>query len=167
MTGNSYLVSTWQQFGASIDMLDQAILGCPDELWGNRSQQPELWYVAYHTLFWLDLYLAGSVDGFAPPSPFTLGELEEGVLPDRVYTRNELRGYLAYCREKCQTTISGLTDERAKAVCKFGRFEISFFELLLYNMRHVQEHAAQISLILGTQIGWSADWIAKAKKNPA
>ena len=45
-------------FGASIDMLENAIQSCPDELWGDRARQPEFWYVAYHTLFFLDFYLA-------------------------------------------------------------------------------------------------------------
>lgn len=43
--------SIWQQFGASIDMLENSLLACPDEHWGNRSEQPEFWYLVYHTLF--------------------------------------------------------------------------------------------------------------------
>jgi hypothetical protein len=45
--------SIWQQFGASIDMLENAIAACPESLWGDRSQNPEFWYVAFHTLFFL------------------------------------------------------------------------------------------------------------------
>jgi len=75
----------WRQFGAAIDMLENALRACPDELWsarlwGEHSERPELgefWYVVYHTLFWLDLYLSGSVEGFAPPPPFTLDELDQ------------------------------------------------------------------------------------------
>ena len=75
-----------QQFGAAIDMLENALLACPDELWADRSKQPEFWYLVYHTLFWLDLYLSDSAEGFAPPAPFTLGELDPaGPLPERVY----------------------------------------------------------------------------------
>jgi hypothetical protein len=48
--------SIWSQFGAAIDMLDNAIVACPDTLWGNRIQRQEFWYEAYHALFWLDLY---------------------------------------------------------------------------------------------------------------
>ena len=44
----------WQQFGASIDSLENAIRACPDEVWGNRALVPEYWYTAYHTLFFLD-----------------------------------------------------------------------------------------------------------------
>jgi hypothetical protein len=67
----------WQQFGAALDMLDNALRACPDELWRDRlwddpSERPEysqFWYRVYHTLFWLDLYLTGAEEGFAPPAP--------------------------------------------------------------------------------------------------
>lgn len=158
----------WQQFGAAIDMLDNALLACPEQLWSDRSQQPEFWYVAYHTLFWLDLYLSGSAEGFAPPAPFTLDELDPaGVLPERPYTKDELRSYLHHCRRKCQTTIERLSDEKAGQRCGIGGEEGTFLELLLYNMRHVQEHAAQLSLILGQKYGWDADWVSRAKPGPS
>jgi hypothetical protein len=155
---------TWQQFGAAIDMLDNAVRACPDAIWTDRSQQPEFWYVAYHTLFWLDLYLSGSVEGFAPPAPFGLEELDPaGLLPERPYTKDELRTYLQHCRRKCRETIDALTDAKAAQPCRLSRGEISFLELLLYNMRHVQEHAAQLSLILGQRVGWAAEWVPQAK----
>jgi hypothetical protein len=106
------------------------------------------------------------VEGFAPPAPFTLGELDPGVVPERPYTRDELRTYLASARQKCHTTIETLTDERARQSVDFpwakGR-AVSYVELQLYNMRHVQEHAAQLHLLLG-QHGIHAEhsWVARA-----
>jgi hypothetical protein len=49
----------WHQFGAAIDMLDNALRACPDELWQERlyseqTGQPgfaEFWYIAHHALF--------------------------------------------------------------------------------------------------------------------
>src|SRR5438874_1150388 len=80
-----------------------------------------------------------------PPAPFTLNELDPaGVLPERPYSRDELHTYLVHLRQKCQTTIVGLSDEKAHQQVAFpwiGGKPMSFFELLLYNMRHVQEHA--------------------------
>ena len=153
----------WQQFGASIDTLDNALLACPEEIWADRSRQPECWYLVYHTLFWLDLYLHGSAEGFSPTAPFTLCELDPaGTLPERVYTKDELRNYLRRCREKCRTTIEALTDEKAGARCSFGWGELSFAELLLYNMRHVQHHAAQLNLILRQRTGSAPGWVARA-----
>ena len=118
-----------------MDMLENALNACPDELWNERMwndpgfppEFSEFWYVAYHCLFWTDLYLSGAVEGFTPPAPFTLGELDPaGVLPDRQYTREELLAYLEHCRRKCRTTIEALTDERAQRICKFTWGEISF-----------------------------------------
>src|SRR5262245_7357365 len=110
----------WQQFGATIDMLNNAVVACPDELWQARlwNEPPQLsgfsefWYIAYHTLFWLDLYLSGAVEGFAPPAPFNLDELDPaGLLPERTYTKDELRTYLKDSRTKCHAIIMALTDE--------------------------------------------------------
>lgn len=165
--------SIGQQFGAAIDMLDNTLSACPAELWHEQlwhiPDEPkaftEFWYLAYHTLFWLDLYLSGAVDGFAPPAPFTLDELDPaGLLPERPYTQDELRHYLAHCRRKCQVTVETLTDARAEQRCTFGWGEVSFAALLLDNMRHVQEHAAQLSLFLGQQRGLTAGWVANAKR---
>jgi DinB superfamily len=162
----------WGQFGAAIDMLSNAMQECPDSLWRerlwNHPNEPagfsEFWYLAYHALFWLDFYLSGSVEGYAPPAPFTLSEFDSAGFPDKVYSKDELQTYLVYCRKKCQTTIENLTDEKASQLCKFGHREFSFAELLLYNMRHVQEHAAQLNLILGQSGIAVTGWVGKAKK---
>ena len=153
----------WQQFGAAIDMLENAMRACPDELWvADPTKRPELvkndvvgfWYLAYHTLFFLDYYLSDPGDGFAPPAPFTLDELDPAeLLPERAYTKAELLGYLDHCRRKCRVTIEALTDEKAHRRCGFKRLEITSAELLLYNMRHVQHHAAQLNLLLRQKIG--------------
>jgi hypothetical protein len=166
----------WQQFGAAIDMLDDALHTCPDQLWrgflwDNPSERPEyaqFWYIAFHALFWLDLYLSGSVDGFTPPTPFTLDELDPaGLLPEREYTRNELQAYLDHGRKKCQAAIEALTDEKVQQQCRFSWGEVCFAELLFYNMRHVQEHAAQLNLFLGQKNVSVPGWIAKARNKTA
>jgi len=154
----------WDQFGAAIDMLENAVRACPDNLWSDRSRQPEYWYLVYHTLFWLDLYLSGSVEGFVPPAPFTLEELDPaGVLPERPYTKKELQTYLEHGRNKCRAAIDALTDEKERERCRFGWGEASYSEILLYNMRHVQHHAAQLNLILRQQIDSAPGWVARAR----
>ncbi|HYQ96306.1 MAG TPA: DinB family protein, partial [Candidatus Eisenbacteria bacterium] len=106
----------WQQFGATIDMLENAMRACPDELWSDPSKRPEwirndvvgFWYLVFHTLFWLDFYLSESVEGFTPPAPFTLDEFDPaGLLPERPYTKDELQRYLERGRRKCRARIAG------------------------------------------------------------
>ena len=152
----------WQQFGAAIDMLENAMHACPDTLWGDRSQHPEFWYVAFHTLFFLDLYSSESDAGFAPPAPFTLDEMDErGILPDRVYEKHELLKYLVFGRAKCRDTIAMMSDEKADRRCGFDWLDITFAEMLLYNMRHAQHHAAQLHLILRQKTDSAPRWVRK------
>jgi uncharacterized damage-inducible protein DinB len=40
---------------------------------------------------------------------------------------------------------------------------MSVAELLLYNMRHVQHHAAQLNLILRQKIDSAPNWVSKTK----
>ncbi|MCP4204020.1 MAG: DinB family protein [bacterium] len=154
----------WQQFGAAIEMLENAVSECPEELWVDDSKKNPVWYLAFHTLFWLDLYLTGQVEGFCPPSPFTLAELDpEGEPPERPYTRAELQSYLEHCRMKCYKTIETLTEEEARRRCSFGWGEVSFAELLLYNLRHVQHGTAQLNLHLRQTIDSVPAWVARTK----
>lgn len=157
--------SLWQQFGAAIDMLEDAIVLCPDQLWGmtvwedrDEPRYGQFWFVAYHTLSWLDLFLTGSKEGFSPPPPFI-----RGVLPEQPYPKAQILSYLSVCRSRCHATITGLTEAKAAQRCVFEWMEPSFLELQLYSMRHVQEHAAQLNLVLGQQGVSGIDWVAQAR----
>jgi hypothetical protein len=154
----------WNQFGATIDTLENTIIACPDELWGDRSRRPEYWYTAYHTLFWLDFYLSDSQEGFAPPAPFTLDEMDPaGLLPERVYAKEELLSYLEHGRRKCRARIGTLTEETANQRWKSGWMDFSVLELHLYNLRHVQHHAAQLNLLLRQTTDSPTPWVRRAK----
>jgi hypothetical protein len=180
------LLSTalWRQFGAAIDMLDHAVAACPAALWTKRlwPEAPpppfpprfaEFWYLTYHTLVWLDLYLSGvPEEDFAPPAPFLSGEIDSiATQPDQPYSMEELRAYLAALRQKCQATLLGLTEEEARRPIEYpwvAGQPISYLELQLYNLRHVQEHAAQLSLFLGQHAVPETDlgWVARATGDP-
>lgn len=161
-----------RQFGAATEMFENALLACPEELWGSpmwgkHSDRPDLsefWYVAYHMLFWLDLYLFGAVEGFAPPAPFTLDELDpEGIVPSPAYTRETLLGYLAHCREKYRQNIKEMSEANAQRMCRFPWGELPYAELLLDSLRHVQEHAAQLNMFIGQNAGAESRWVARGK----
>lgn len=151
--------SIWRQFGASMEMLEGAIRLCPAELWDTEKK---FWYIAYHTLFYLNYYLTPDPENFQPPHPFTLSEFDpNGAMPDRTYTQRELLDYLKFCRFNFSDLMLNFTEERANArwVDKYKNFSI--LEILLYNMRHVQHHAAQLNLILRQEIDNAPDWISK------
>lgn len=152
------------QFGASIQMLENAIDACPAGLWSDRGARPEFWYLAYHTLFWLDLYLTGTVQGFESPAPFGLEELDPaGVLPERPYRKDELQSYLRHCQGKCARTIEAMDAERAAELREFPWGTVSLFELHLYNLRHVQHGAAQLNLLLRQATDSAPRWVARGR----
>lgn len=145
-------------------MLENGVIACPENIWGDRSSQPEYWYLTFHTLFWFDYYLSESGDNFQPPAPFGLEEMDSaGLLPNRVYTKAELLSYLDHGRRKCKALIESLTVEKAKSRWVSGRSDFSVAELLLYNMRHVQHHAAQLNLILRQSTDSAPRWVRRAK----
>jgi hypothetical protein len=148
----------WAQFGASIDMLENAMRACPDALWtGSR-----FWFISFHTLFYLDFYLSEPSEPFVPPAPFSLSELDpSGLLPDRAYTKEELQVYLEHCRGKCRSAIEDLTDEKARELRDFGFLALPVAEFLLYNLRHLQHHAGQLNLILSQQTGSAPRWVRR------
>ena len=164
--------TTWRdslrsQLDAAIETLDNAIVACPQELWSDRSRYPEFWYLVYHTLFFLDYYLSESSEGFAPPPPFTLAELDPaGVLPDRVYSQEELRAYLVHGRAKASALLTSLGEEQAHRRSGFARPVTSVAELLLQTLRHVQHHAAQLNLILRQVTDSAPGWVVRGRGAP-
>lgn len=159
----------WQQFGAAIDTLDDALALCPDHLWEvvmwedpDDSRYGQFWYIAYHTLSWTDLFLTSTYKDFQPPAPFLRGKF-----PEQPYTRAQIKTYLEHCRGLAHAIIENLTDEKAYEVRKFEWMEPTYLELLFYSMRHLQEHAAQMNLVLGQHGVTGQDWVAAAREKTA
>lgn len=151
-----------QQFHAAIDMLGNAIEACPDSVWPGQGRRP-FWYLAFHVLFFLDLYLSSEGESrFHPPSPFGLSELEpEDVLPERAYGKDELLNYLEHCRKRLDAVMAGMTETWVTEPCPFPFRAMSNGELLLYNMRHVQHHAAQLNMLLRQTTDSAPRWVSK------
>ena len=156
----SFKETLWKQFGACIDMLENAIVMCPDELWDTKEQ---FWYSSYHCLFFLDYYLTIDPAKYVSPKPFTNSEFE-GKLPERIYTKDELLSYLRASREKCHKLISDLTTDEILNMRWVNQYRnYSVFEMLLYNMRHVQHHSAQLNQLLRQKMNNAPAWVAQAK----
>ncbi len=159
--------SVWLQYGAAMDMFEDALRLCPDHLWTaslwkdpDDPRYGQFWYIAYHTLSWADLFYTGTQEGFAPPPPFIRGKL-----PDQPYTKDQVLTYLAQCRRKAKSIFENLTDEQATKRCIFEWMEPTYLELQLYAMRHFQEHGAQLNLFLGGQHDITGmDWVPQARE---
>ncbi len=164
----------WIEFGAAIDYLADNIRVCPDRLWKTRlfdySDEPpefsQYWYIVYHTLYYIDLYLYGTEEGFVQLAPFNQTAKDDPSRPQRPFTQADLLTYLASCRAACKATIAALTDEQAQQWCAYGWVEASFFEFFIYSLRHVQEHGGQLNLFLGQNDVVAPDYITRLTDDP-
>lgn len=124
----------------------------------------EFWYPAYHTLFWLDFYLTEIPSSFVPYKDPGLTEHDpKGIYPEKVFTKAELLEYLEHGRSKCKDVVSEPTEESAYRSYKFGSINFPFLETIIYNMRHVQHHTAQMNLILRQQTHKAPGWVKRAE----
>lgn len=168
---NTIKESLWTQFGASIDMLKNAIMLWPEDYWDKRKK---FFYISYHCLIFLDYYLTIPAPEFTSPLPFTIAEPNnitsdavDDLIPDRIYSKAELLNYLQSSRTKCHQLIADLTEEKLteRWIEASGDMNYSILEILLYNMRHVQHHAAQLNLLLRQGINNAPDWVSRAEDN--
>ena len=170
----------WHQFGATLDMLENAIKACPEHVWFDAANwqdstteqktldtyKAEFWYWAYHVIFWTDYYLSNTTEEqFQPKPPYTKDEFDErGLIPLRVYSNDELLEYLNYCREKLRAWINSLNDQTLFDQSRAShREDYSVLEILLYNLRHVQHHSAQLNLLLRQRIDSAPRWVSRTK----
>lgn len=59
--------SLLRQYGAAA-MLESAVLNCPQAVWADDAAGgPPFWRLAYHAMFYLDLYLSDGLVNFRPP----------------------------------------------------------------------------------------------------
>lgn len=154
----------WKQFGAAIDMLENAILVCPDELWDTEYK---FWYKSFHCLFWLDYYLFLDPENYVLTPPFTFSEFNTAKnFPDQVYSQELLLTYLDISRDELRNLLNSLTDEELTSKRWINEFKnFSVLEILLYNMRHVQHHAAQLNIFLREKIDYAPSWITQKGDN--
>lgn len=157
------------QFGATLDMLQAVIEKCPDDLWDDEGDGgPPVWRVAYHTLFYVDFYLANGKEAFEPAEfheewahlfeekvPFPPFEV---TVPTTVYTKAQLLDYLGEIRGRLANVLKGMNEAWAARPSAFEWIPGTNVDLLLYNLRHAQHHVGQLSLLLRRRRGIRVEW---------
>ena len=71
--------------------------------------------------------------------------------------------YLNFGRNKAKARIKGLSESTAFVRCNFGGPAVNVAELMIYEMRHVQHHAAQLNLSLRQEADFGSKWVSKGK----
>ncbi|RZJ49608.1 MAG: DinB family protein [Flavobacterium sp.] len=160
----------WNQLGASIDMLLNVISSCLDDYFLTNKR---FYFIAFHSTIFLDYYSTISPQDFSPLLSFTQKELSErpkeaigDLIPDEIYSKEEILKYLKQIREKCKRIIFSLTADELNKRFKEGDqpddMDYPILEILLYNMRHTQHHAAQLNMLLRQDLDKHIEWSFRA-----
>jgi len=151
------------QYHASLEMLRQAILKCPDPLWASTAFKNQSWRIAFHALFYTHLYLQATEKDFVPWSKHRDESQFLGRTPwpphnepktGKPYVQEELLEYLDLCHAEVDAQVEKMNLENPSG---FDWLPFDKAELQVYNIRHLQQHIGELCERLGNQ-GIEIDW---------
>ncbi len=154
------------QFEAAFCSLHICIERCPDPAWDSPVGNHPFCRLVFHTLFFADYYLGPNEESFKQQpfhrdnEPFfrDYEELEDRE-PKLLYDKEPIKTYLRHCRDKASQVIAAETADTLIAQCGFERRLFSRAELHVYSIRHIQHHAAQLSLRLRIDGNEGVPWV--------
>ncbi len=153
------------QYRASLAMLGEAITACDDALWLDPGYKHPFWRVAYHAVFFTDLYLGASLESFVPWANHvdeleSLGPMihKDGKLPKEgpPYARDDVGAYWELTLAKVGPSVDGLDLD---ADSGFFWLPFSKLELQFYNIRHIQHHAGQLAERVRENLDAAVGWV--------
>src|SRR5512140_2078307 len=147
------------QFEAALCMMNDCLQKCPPEHWEGKIANNTFREVAYHTLFYVDLYLSPNEEAFTLRELHRRGGDERSPTVSAGLTKGETLPYLAICRQKAIETLVSETRASLEGGSGFSQRPFSRGELHLYNLRHLQHHTGQLSAYL-RRMDQSARWVA-------
>jgi hypothetical protein len=155
------------QYGAALRMLCDCMRGADPAAWQATVGRFPFWHVAYHTLYFTDLYLSPDERGFQPPLfhredsnwlAVNLAVPQKEVVASLPYDKETLAAYLDACRAKARRAMEGETEATLAGPSGFPWLGFTRLEAHLYNIRHIQHHTGQLSASLQRHLGAGAEW---------
>jgi hypothetical protein len=150
----SILISQYQ---ASLKMLKQTIIQCPDSIWNAPSDKNKFWQVAYHALYFTHEYLADSYETFIPwvkhreVYDFDVAQIFEP------YDKETILEYLAFCQQHVTERVPQLKLEELEG----HGSSMTKLELQIYSIRHLMQHTGELMERLGTRTNAEIDWVGQ------
>ena len=152
----NYLSIVTNQYGAAFSTLNRCIEECSEELWDSKVAKLTFSQALFHTLFYADLYLHEINDESFKQQEFhernqdSFRDYEE--MQDKpqqhAYSKGFVRDYFQHCLDKSRCAFQDATEAWLLEPSPFPWIESTRSEVHIYNMRHIQHHAAQLILRL-------------------
>lgn len=162
------------QFDAVFAGLNFCIDLCPAGLWDEPLDGQPLCQIVFHALFYGDVYLGHGPGGLrdqpfhrAHAAAFADYEELENRPPVLRYERAFLKEYLAHCRAKAAATLAAESEEILSGPSGFEARAFTRAEMHIYNIRHLQDHMAQLNGYLAAQTGASIPWFGSGWREVA
>jgi uncharacterized damage-inducible protein DinB len=163
-----------RQYEAALSMLKASVDKCPDTVWDSRGANYRFCQLVFHTLIFTDLYLGHDDEESFRRQPFHrrnesfFGDYEEfeDRAPVRLYDKAPILAYLEHCRSKVSEIMQAETADTLSAPAE-PRRSLSRAELHIYNIRHIQHHAGQLSLRLRLEGGEGVGWVGSGWRQAA
>ena len=159
---------TISQYTAALRTLEQSIDACDDDTWAAEHIDGTVSQVVFHTLFYSDLYLEREEKGFKEQAFhrenqgfFQDYEEAENRPPVNFYERSKCRDYLGHCFRKARDVMQTESEESLGGASGFHWRNTTRAENHIYNIRHIQHHAAQLGLRNQLRGGAPLKWIGQ------
>ena len=155
------------QYIATLAMLEECVVMCPDDLWDTDEPPNRFYQIAYHALFYTHLYVQPNQEDFIPWARHVDGHQSfggpaypGGPVPTAAdaYTKDDVLEYLAFCRDQVNSIIPTLDFESESGFpwLPFGKLEHQF-----YSIRHVMLHVGELAERLSAMRGVEVNWVSK------
>jgi hypothetical protein len=158
------------QMTAALDTLKHCIDTCPEAEWQEAHKDAPFSQAVFHALFYADFYLGRDAVPFKE-QPFHAShrvifadyEELENKLPEQLYEKAFCLDYLGHCLAKLQAAVAAESAASLAGASGIGFRKTSRAELYVYNIRHIQHHAAQLGLRIQQLTGKELPWFSGAK----
>jgi hypothetical protein len=145
------------QYLASLEMLKQAIVLCPQSLWNVPGDKNKFWQVAYHALYFTHEYLADSYETFTPWIKHREVYDFDDSQTFEPYDKEAILEYLAFCQQHVAERVPQLKLEEME-----GHGDaMTTMELQIYSIRHIMQHTGELMqrlCIMEAEVNW-VGWI--------
>ncbi len=153
------------QYENVLKMLEECIAKYPDDLWADTGYQNPAWHVAYHALYYTNIYLAPTEDEIRhwPEEQAELHYLASSAHPEYSgvfkkavpYSRDEMISFLGLIRQYLSQYLQNL-DPHAPAWPSWydqprGEFHIN-------NLRHLQHHTGELQERINSRRTTTNEW---------
>lgn len=171
MNGKILRQSLQSQYIAALETLKKVVDDAPDAwLFADRADGVPPWQVAVHAYWFTGLYLSKDWPSYTPcelhraenhlwnPIPWENNRKPQWAEPA---TRDELRGMDAQLRDNLEESIAKFPLDGETG---FPWIPHSRLEVHIYNIRHMQHHAAQLCARLRKFNGCEVAWMKSSAK---